>query len=228
MEIRLNRAEFLTELTPMQGIVERRTTIPVLSHILLRADGDRLALAATDLDVSLTSWCDAEVATPGAIAVQAKKFIEIIRAVVDDEVHLKLEDERRLTISAGRSRFKINGLSPEDFPTLPTVSVDGAQSVPFATVRGMISKVLFAVSTEESRFQLNGALFKVKEDAGLPAQLRRPGAAHATEGPPEPGALPGEARDDASGVGFGHAAFPPLFPRSHPLCRPRLWWQPRR
>jgi DNA polymerase-3 subunit beta len=79
-------------------------------------------------------------------------------------VHLKLEDERRLTISAGRSRFKINGLSPEDFPTLPTVSVDGAQSVPFATVRGMISKVLFAVSTEESRFQLNGALFKVKED----------------------------------------------------------------
>jgi DNA polymerase III subunit beta len=164
MEIRLNRAEFLSELTPMQGIVERRTTIPVLSHILLRAENDRLALAATDLDVSLTSWCEAEVVTPGAVAVQAKKFIEIVRAVVDDEIHLALEDERRLTISAGRSRFKINGLSPEDFPTLPAVAEDGAQTVPFAKVRGMISKVLFAVSTEESRFQLNGALFKVKKD----------------------------------------------------------------
>ena len=93
MEIRLKRSEFLSELGPMQGIVERRTTIPVLSHILLRAEDDRLSLAATDLDVSLTSWCEAEVAAPGGIAVQAKKFIEIIRAVVDDEVRLKLEDE---------------------------------------------------------------------------------------------------------------------------------------
>ena len=68
MEIRLKRAEFLSELGPMQGIVERRTTIPVLSHILLRAEDDRLSLAATDLDVSLTSWCEAEVVAPGGIA----------------------------------------------------------------------------------------------------------------------------------------------------------------
>jgi len=164
MEIRLKRSEFLSELGPMQGIVERRTTIPVLSHILLKAEDDRLSLAATDLDVSLTSWCDAEVSVPGGVAVQAKKFIEIIRAVVDEEVRLTLEDEKRLTIEAGRSRFKINGLSPEDFPTLPRVEMDSAQKVPFVQVKGMISKVLFAVSTEESRFQLNGALFKVKED----------------------------------------------------------------
>ena len=164
MEIRLKRSEFLSELGPMQGIVERRTTIPVLSHILLRAEDDRLAMAATDLDVSLTSWVDAEVASPGGIAVQAKKFIEIIRAVVAEDVKLTLEDEKRLTIEAGRSRFTINGLSPEDFPTLPQVESDGAQKVPFNQVKGMISKVLFAVSTEESRFQLNGALFKIKQD----------------------------------------------------------------
>ncbi len=164
MEIRLDRARFLSELTPMQGIVERRTTIPVLSHILLRADGDQVALAATDLDVSLTSSCEAEVAVPGGVAVQAKKFIEIIRSLVDDEVSLRLEDDNRLVIEAGRSRFKINGLSPEDFPTLPLVPDEGAQTIPFDRLRGMIGKVLFAVSTEESRFQLNGALFKLKDD----------------------------------------------------------------
>ncbi len=166
MEITLSRSEFLSELGPMQGIVERRTTIPVLSHILLKAEDGRLSLAATDLDVSLTSWVEAEVKSPGGVAVQAKKFIEIIRALVDREITLRLEDEKRLSIVGERSRFKINGLSPEDFPTLPQVEAEGAQEVPFQQVKGMISKVLFAVSTEESRFQLNGALFKVK-DGGL-------------------------------------------------------------
>ncbi|MEZ5330471.1 MAG: DNA polymerase III subunit beta [Thermoanaerobaculia bacterium] len=161
MEIRLKRSDFLSELTPMQGIVERRTTIPVLSHILLRAEEDRVQLAATDLDVSLTSWVEADVATPGGIAVQARKFIEIIRAVVSDDVELALESENRLAIRAGRSRFKINGLAPDDFPTLPQVDAEGATDVPFARVKGMIGKILFAVSSEESRFQLNGALLKM-------------------------------------------------------------------
>ena len=165
MEIRVNRSEFLTELAPMQGIVERRTTIPVLSHILLAAEGDQVRVAATDLDVSLTSWCQAEVQGHGGIAVQARKFLEIIRAVDHDEVDLKLEDEKRLAISAGRSRFKINGLSPEDFPTLPEVGESEATEIPFADLKRMVSKVIFAVSTEESRFQLNGALLQFKEGA---------------------------------------------------------------
>ncbi|MDH3402944.1 MAG: DNA polymerase III subunit beta [Acidobacteriota bacterium] len=162
MEIRLDRSKFLSELGPMQGIVERRTTIPVLSHILLRADGQRLSLAATDLDVSLTSWVEADVTAAGGVAVQAKKFIEIIRALSDEEITLLQEGEKRLAIVAERSRFQINGLSPEDFPTLPQVE-GTVQEIPFNQVKEMISKVLFAVSTEESRFQLNGALFKLKQ-----------------------------------------------------------------
>jgi DNA polymerase III subunit beta len=165
MEIRLSRAEFLTELIPMQGIVERKTTIPVLSHLLLKADGERLNLAATDLDVSLTSWCHAEVVQPGGIAVQAKKFMEIIRSVVGEEVHLHQEEPRILTIRAGKSRFKIHGLSPEDFPTLPSVEGKSQVEIPFQDLRRMISKILFAVSSEESRFQLNGALLKLKDGA---------------------------------------------------------------
>jgi DNA polymerase-3 subunit beta len=162
MDVRVERNQFLAELAPMQGIVERKTTIPVLAHLLLTARGDRLSLAATDLDVSLTSYCEADVAAEGAIAVQAKKFMEIIRSLVGQEVHLLQEEPRELTIRAGNSRFKIHGLPPEDFPTLPTVDEEYRVEIPFAEVRKMISKILFAVSSEESRFQLNGALLKFK------------------------------------------------------------------
>ncbi len=165
MEIRLNRKEFLDELSPMQGIVERKTTIPVLSHLLLTAREDKLHLAATDLDVSLTSWCDAEVKREGGIAVQAKKLVEIIRSLTGEEVLLTQEESRELTIRAGRSRFKIHGLSPDDFPTLPAVDDGGNVPIPFADFRRMIGKILFAVSAAESRFQLNGALLKLKAGA---------------------------------------------------------------
>jgi DNA polymerase-3 subunit beta len=146
----------------MQGIVERKTTIPVLSHILLAARGDELRLSATDLDVSLTSGCRGDVVSDGAIAIPAKKFMEIIRAVVGDEVHLVEEEPQWLTIRAGRSRFKIHGLKAEDFPQLPEVVEEFALEVPLQAFRSMIGKVLFAVSAEESRFQLNGALLKLK------------------------------------------------------------------
>lgn len=162
MEIRINRSEFLSELAPMQGIVERKTTIPILSHLLLTVRGDRVNLAATDLDVSLTSWCGGDVAREGSIAVQAKKFVEIIRAVAGEEVHLQLEDGGALTIKAGSSRFKIRGLAPEDFPNLPEVDGAAPIEIPFAQIKRMIAKILFAVSAEESRFQLNGALLKLK------------------------------------------------------------------
>jgi DNA polymerase III subunit beta len=174
MEIRIKRNDFLGELVPMQGIVERKTTIPVLSHLLITArdphhgDGDQLHLAATDLDVSLTSRCEAEVKSGGAIAVQAKKLIEIIRSLSAPEVLLAQEEPRVLSIRAGSSRFKIHGLAADDFPTLPSVvaaEANGHVQLPFTDFRRMVAKVLFAVSAEESRFQLNGALLKVKEGA---------------------------------------------------------------
>lgn len=165
MEIRVPRSEFLAELSPMLGIAEKKTTIPVLSHLLLQARGARLSLAATDLDVSLTSWCDAEVLSSGGIAVQARKFTEIVASLTGDEVHLVLDEPRVLSVRAGRSRFKIHGLSPDDFPTLPTVEPTRKMELPFADLKRMISKVFFAVSAEESRFQLNGALIKLKGDS---------------------------------------------------------------
>lgn len=165
MELRLNRSEFLNELVPMLGIVERRTTIPVLSHILLRTGEQCVHLAATDLDVSLTSLCDAEVQEEGAIAIQARKLVEIIRASVGDEVILRIDQEGFLTISVGRSLFKIRGLPHEDFPTLPSIEDEKPVRIPFENFRNMIGKVFFAVSSEESRFQLSGALMEIHEGA---------------------------------------------------------------
>src|SRR5262249_32438772 len=128
-----------------------------------------LHLAATDLDVSLTSRCEAEIREPGAIAVQAKKLIEIIRSLSAADVLLVQEEPRVLSIRAGSSRFKIHGLAADDFPTLPVVPPAPAPGsrveIPFGDFRRMVGKVLFAVSAEESRFQLNGALFKIKDGA---------------------------------------------------------------
>jgi DNA polymerase-3 subunit beta len=162
MELRVRRDTFLAELNPMQGIVERRTTIPVLSHLLLQASGDRLRLAATDLDVSLRSSVPAEVSRDGALAVQAKKFAEIVRSVVSDEVRITLEDERALVIQAGKARFRIHGLPAADFPTLPAVEGKSKLEIPLPALRRLVGKILFAVSGEDSRFQLSGALLKIK------------------------------------------------------------------
>lgn len=162
MEIRVDRNLFAAELAPMQGIVERKTTIPVLSHILLTARNGRLELAATDLDVSLTSWCEAEAGGEGGIAVQARKLMEIVRALAGDEVRLVLDEPEWLTILAGTSRFKIQGKVPDEFPTLPEVGTGEATEIPFEDLKRMIGQVIFAVSAEESRFQLNGALLKLK------------------------------------------------------------------
>jgi DNA polymerase-3 subunit beta len=162
MKLRIDRAELLTELSPMQGVVERKSTIPVLSHLLLRARDGRLQLAATDLDVSLTSWCQAEVSEEGAVAIQARKFLEIVRALAAESLELSIEEGESLRVVAGNSRFRIHGLSSEDFPSLPQVE-GPAIDLPFATLRRLIGKVLYAVSAEESRFQLNGALLKPKD-----------------------------------------------------------------
>ncbi len=162
MELRIDRAELLTELAPMQGVVERKSTIPVLSHLLLRVRDGKLHLAATDLDVSLTSWCEADAQSEGAVAVQARKLVEIVRAMAGDQIHLALEDGNQLRIRSGASDFRIHGLSADDFPSLPEVGDGPAFSIPGVEFKRLVSKILFAVSAEESRFQLNGALLKLK------------------------------------------------------------------
>src|SRR4051794_41961689 len=113
MEIRVTRSEFLGELSPMQGIVERKTTIPVLSHLLLTARGDRLNLAATDLDASLTSWCEADIKREAGVAVQAKKLVEILRSLTGEEVVAVQEEPRLRPSRAAHSRCNNPRLAPD-------------------------------------------------------------------------------------------------------------------
>lgn len=165
MELVVNRTAFVQELAPMMGIVERKSTIRVLSHVLIKATDDQVRLAATDLDVSLTSSLEAEIAGEGSIVVPAKKFHEIVRACSGDDLKLSVgDDDNALEIRAGKSKFNILGMSSEEFPKLP--DVDGEEiELPFDKLKAMVAKVLFAVSTEDSRFQLNGALLKLKSGA---------------------------------------------------------------
>lgn len=165
MEIALDRAAFLAELLPMQGIVERRTTIPVLSHLLLTVRGDELHLAATDLDVSLTSVVRGEGRGDGAVTVQAKKFAEIVRATSGSEIRLTSGEERSVTVAAGSATFRVHGLPASDFPNLPVIEPLAEIELPLARLRRLIDKVLFAVSTEETRYQLAGALLRLKPGA---------------------------------------------------------------
>ncbi len=162
MELLVDRTAFLQELSPMMGIVERKSTIRVLSHVMIEASGEQVRLAATDLDVSLTSSVEGEVVQEGGVVVPAKKFHEIVRACSGDQLRLICDEGNALEIKAGKSRFKIHGLSTEEFPKLPKVEGESL-NLPFATLQGMVGKVIFAVSTEDSRFQLNGALLKMKK-----------------------------------------------------------------
>lgn len=164
MELVVNRAAFVQELAPMMGIVERKSTIRVLSHVLIQAADNQIRLAATDLDVSLTSSLEGEVAKEGSIVVPAKKFHEIVRACSGDDLKLEVDGDNALEIRAGKSKFNIHGMSSEEFPKLPAVDGDAIE-LPFETLKAMVAKVLFAVSTEDSRFQLNGALLKLKAGA---------------------------------------------------------------
>ena len=212
MEIRVTRSEFLGELAPMQGIVERKTTIPVLSHLLLTAREDSLHLAATDLDVSLTSWCEADVKREGGIAVQAKKLMEIIRSLTGEEVLLVQEEPRVLTIRAGKSRFKIHGLSPDDFPTLPKVEDGRRVEIPFTDFR---------------RMSRQDPLRRLGRGVPLPAQRRPPEAQGrlARDGgdrrpPPRPG-RGGPRRRRRRGLGAGAPEGPPGAPAPGGRRQPR-------
>ena len=162
MELTVSREKLVRELNLLSGIVERRTTIPILSHFLLECRDGELHLVATDLDVSLSTFCPAEIQRSGGIAVGAKKFFEIVRALPDEEISLEEEEPHSLTIRGARSRFRIRGLDPENFPTLPQVDPVSELKLSLKILQKMISKIFFAISTDDSRFQLGGALLKLK------------------------------------------------------------------
>lgn len=162
MELTVRRGDFLNELTLMQGVVERKNTIPILSNILLKAGDGHLNFTSTDLDLTLLSQARASVARPGSVTVPARKLFDLIRNLPEAEVALKLMDNHYLGVTCERSSFRLVAQPAEDFPTVPKVEGKGEVTFPLNGWKRLSRKVLYAVSSEETRFQLMGALLKDK------------------------------------------------------------------
>ncbi len=163
MELVVRKNDLLRELQLFQGIVERKNTIPILANVLMEAKGDEVRLLATDLEVALQSRCAASVSKEGALTVPAKKLYEIVKALPDTDIRIE-EDKSGVKIAADRFESRMQTLPREDFPSLPQ-STDGAGAMlPRAGLREMVAKTQFAITGEDTRYFLNGALLVLKAD----------------------------------------------------------------
>jgi len=159
MQFTITKDEFLRGLSRTQSVIEKKTTLPILSNVLIEAAGAAVTLVATDLEVGVRGMCEAEVGKEGSITVQAKKLYEICRELDSDVISFKAMPNDWVEISGGNFSSKIVGLSAEDYPVLP--STEGAMEF---TINGqilaeMIDKTQFAISTNETRYYLNGVFF---------------------------------------------------------------------
>ncbi|MCI0664736.1 MAG: DNA polymerase III subunit beta [Acidobacteria bacterium] len=162
MHLTIGKTVFLKELNILQGVVEKKSTIPILSNLLLEAIGEELWIKGTDLDVSISTRCESEIKQEGAICVQAKKLFEIIRSLPEAEIEIKCGGNDQVSLVCERSRFKMLGLPRDNFPEIK--SFDGTSwPIPSDLMRTFISRTIFAITTEESRYALNGAKFELSE-----------------------------------------------------------------
>jgi DNA polymerase-3 subunit beta len=163
MEFTVSRADLVRELNLSQGVVEKKTTIPILSNVLIEADGDRVVLTATDLELGIRVSCPARVKKSGAGTIPARRLLDYVRLLPDSDVQVKVLENQWASLVCGRSKTRIAGMSRESFPELPQMPAVLAE-IPIGVLATMISKTIFAISSEESRFTLNGALLVVKKN----------------------------------------------------------------
>jgi DNA polymerase-3 subunit beta len=163
MELVVRKPDFLRELQLLQNIVERKITIPILANILVEAQGETLKLMATDLELGLRTECQASVSTAGTMTLPAKKLFELVRELPDADVRIE-QDASTVKIAADRFESRFSTLPPEDYPTLPA-SPEGFEETFAATaLRQMIGKTSFAITGEDTRYFLNGALLLMKAE----------------------------------------------------------------
>ncbi len=163
MEITVRKFDLLQELLLLQGVVERKTTIPILANILAEATPEgRLLLAATDLELGLETSCAATVKKSGACALPARKLLDYVRLLPDADITLKRLENHWVSLRCGRANTRMVGMSRENFPELAVFPPSGGLRLPAAPLAAMIAKTIFAISNEESRYTLNGALLVLK------------------------------------------------------------------
>jgi DNA polymerase-3 subunit beta len=158
MKLRIARDELLTGLQRVQGVVEKRNTMPILSNVLLEAKPEGVDILATDLEIGMRGHYKATVDEPGAVTLSARKLYEILKELPDGEIGLTVGENHWATIVAGKSQFKIVGLPGADFPAMPSIEREGLTPVEGAGLADLIRKSLFAVGDNDARYILNGLL----------------------------------------------------------------------
>ena len=169
MKITIERADLLRSINHVQSVVERRNTIPILSNVLLRAENGQLSLSTTDMDLEISESVAAKVSKPGATTAPAHTLHDIIRKMPDGaDVELTLNpDGTQMTVKAGRSQFKLSCLPTADFPEIGVGALPAGFAIPAADLRALIDRTKFAMSTEETRYYLNGIYLHAAEQEGV-------------------------------------------------------------
>ena len=164
MEVRIDRDVFLNGVHKVQGIVESKGAMPILSHLLLSTVKDGISIIGTDLEIGTSGFYSANIISEGSVCLNAKKLFDILRELPSLEVHLIKEENNWITLKCGKSKFRLPGLPPEDFPSLPEYSTEGLVEFSCSQLKEMIRKTIFALSPDESRQALNGLLLEKEND----------------------------------------------------------------
>ena len=161
MDFSIEKSRVLKELALTQGVVEKKTTIPILSNVLVEAEDGTLKISATDLDLGMCCHCPAKVQSSGSGTIPAKRLLEIVRSLPEAEVHFKALENHWVQITCERSSFKLVGMAKDNFPMLPAVP-PALGTLPASVLATAMQKTVFAISSEESRYTLNGALLLLR------------------------------------------------------------------
>jgi DNA polymerase III subunit beta len=163
MNLSVAKDQLIHGLQSVQNIVSTRTTLPILSNVLLRAGENKLEFTATDLDVSVACSVEANVKKKGASTIPVKRFFNIVRELASPEIELEVDEKNACSVRAGASFYKIHGLSADEFPPVQVLKDDKKITLPQEKFRGMLRKTSFAISSDESRYVLNGIFISLKE-----------------------------------------------------------------
>ncbi len=156
MKLRIKKEEILRGLQRIQGVVDKKNTMPILSNMLMVADAKGIEIVATDLEIGLRGRYVAEVETQGSVTVSAKKMYEVVRELPEEDVQIRVEDNNAVKIISGHSQFRLVGLPKEEYPALPDIVEEGMITIAGDTLRDMIKKTLYAAGENDARYVLNG------------------------------------------------------------------------
>ena len=165
MEFQISTDELKKALSRAQGVVERKATMPILSHVLLQAKPQQLSVTAFDLDVGLTSDLPAQVSSEGAVTLSAKHLLDIVQNLPEAQVSFVKQSNNHVEINSGSANYRLVGLSDSEFPKLPAKESASWVSIPALNLLEMIRRTAFAISSDETRYNLNGVFFEPKEDS---------------------------------------------------------------